>query len=570
MIMPDGEPRLLTTRSLRGAGAGLGRPSVRTTFQLAAKVLTRPGGKQTDVFQGAAREVLGWLKHKCPDDLPEEAWRGESFSCGVPGHNVECASIPDEGVWSLRLVHPDTPFGDREAVPGRTWTTEVSLRQGEEAVRLGVRVLCTSQAYSEGNIALTRPRFVLDLARHFVLQEVRQIEDRPWLLRNERDLDDLYALLTNPARTMPVFLLTEVDRRQMHVPVSDYVLEPIDLARRLEGLAYVAVMPSRLTFAWTDRVGKVWSAFLGAVRTYRPGLDFDEDSPTQHPLTLAKNILFWRHGGLQAEDAFTAFLVDQSYQHAATKRVDWGGCLFFADAQMRRTQRAKEEASEEADWRGIYEAEVTALREKVSEAEKERDEALDLAEQAEKDRDLYIGENDRLRWQIDSLRERLAEKTGEDIDTTVEIPQDYEDLPQWVEENLLGRLVLHPRALRGVKDAQYEDAGLVFRSLLLLANEYRNMRLGLADAREAFEAKMAELGLRCSGSISESRAGEEGDTYFVRYPLHADRKRFLELHLRKGSTRDDRHCLAVYFFWDEETRQVVVGWLPSHLENRMT
>ena len=42
------------------------------------------------------------------------------------------------------------------------------------------------------------------------------------------------------------------------------------------------------------------------------------------------------------------------------------------------------------------------------------------------------------------------------------------------------------------------------------------------------------------------------------------------MHIRKGRDHDARHCLAIYFFWDEETRQVVVGWLPSHLDNRLT
>jgi hypothetical protein len=46
--------------------------------------------------------------------------------------------------------------------------------------------------------------------------------------------------------------------------------------------------------------------------------------------------------------------------------------------------------------------------------------------------------------------------------------------------------------------------------------------------------------------------------------------RFLEYHLRKGVAKDERFCLAIYFLWDEQEKKVVVGWLPSHLDNRMT
>ena len=56
----------------------------------------------------------------------------------------------------------------------------------------------------------------------------------------------------------------------------------------------------------------------------------------------------------------------------------------------------------------------------------------------------------------------------------------------------------------------------------------------------------------------------------MNYPPHSTEKRFLEFHLRKGSDHDERNCLAIYFFWHGDTQQVVVGWLPGHLKNRMT
>ena len=85
-----------------------------------------------------------------------------------------------------------------------------------------------------------------------------------------------------------------------------------------------------------------------------------------------------------------------------------------------------------------------------------------------------------------------------------------------------------------------------------------------------FEAGTRDLGLRIGRSIARQRAGEQGSTYFVRWPAGGEDEEFLEWHLRKGSGMDPRHCLAIYFFWDEPGQQVVVGWLPGHLENRMT
>lgn len=225
---------------------------------------------------------------------------------------------------------------------------------------------------------------------------------------------------------------------------------------------------------------------------------------------------------------------------------------------------------EGADWQAIYQDEIAILEEKIQEIEEERDQMMELVDQAEKARDYYIAENDSLRWQTESLRTRLTEKSEEDPDTSIKIPKTYEDLPDWVSENLVGRVVLHPRAIRAVREACYENVELVCRTLLLLANEYRNKELGYPDANEALDQQLEKLTVECTPSISLERAGQEGDTYFVQYPNHTANRRFLEKHIRKGTSREDRYCLRIYFFWDNDTRQVVVGWLPSHLENRLT
>jgi hypothetical protein len=44
----------------------------------------------------------------------------------------------------------------------------------------------------------------------------------------------------------------------------------------------------------------------------------------------------------------------------------------------------------------------------------------------------------------------------------------------------------------------------------------------------------------------------------------------LEFHLKKGSDRDERFSLRIYFFWDGDSKRVVVGSLPGHLDTRST
>ncbi|MCC6233058.1 MAG: hypothetical protein IT580_10470 [Verrucomicrobiales bacterium] len=386
------------------------------------------------------------------------------------------------------------------------------------------------------------------------------------------DVEALFDLVHDPVRRLPVVVLTQPDRKRINVEVSEYVLDPDDIAKKTLGLAHVVQLPWDLGYKWTELIGKPWSVYLGAVRSYMPGFNTNHDALSAHPSVFAERIIFWRQPGDEriGEGPFSDFLLDKLSQFAASRRIDWGTLVFAAEARTVQAEMARQEAKDGADWKQLYQAEITGLRAKIVELQGEVEEYCEISDQADKERDQYKGENRNLRFQLDSLRARLAEKLGSDPDEEISIPDNYEDLPDWVETHLAGRVVLHPRTSRGLKKAAFERVELVYRSLLLLASEYRGVRMGMADASSRFEHRLQELGLRCGGSITEERAGEEGDTYFVRFPTNSGPKRFLEWHLRQGVTRDDRYCMAIYFFWDEETQQVVVGWMPSHLDNRMT
>lgn len=184
------------------------------------------------------------------------------------------------------------------------------------------------------------------------------------------------------------------------------------------------------------------------------------------------------------------------------------------------------------------------------------------------ERNYFREENRQLRHRLECLRLALERRIGGQQAQEIPIPDNYGDVAEWVSEHLAGRLVLHSRAIRGLKDARYEDPSLVCQCLMLLAHEYRNQCIGYDGANEALLAKVGELGVRFDQSITRERAGEQGDDYFVRFPPGSGPKRFLDWHICKGSTKDDRLCMRIYLFWDDDTQQIVVGWLPSHLDIR--
>lgn len=191
-------------------------------------------------------------------------------------------------------------------------------------------------------------------------------------------------------------------------------------------------------------------------------------------------------------------------------------------------------------------------------------------EQAQEIAEFYRNENISLRRQIDVLRNHLKRQRGDkELDTDVPIPRGYDAMPDWVRQHLAGRLILHPRAERAVGKAEYVEPEMVYRALLILANEYRNSRMGIGSD-ESFRTALAKYGMDFSGSIDKSRAGQEGDAYYVNYPIGTTQRVFLQFHLERGNRHEDRYCMRIYFFWDDDTNQVVVGWLPSHLSNRIS
>lgn len=566
---------------------------LRTVFQFASEVGGEPGRPPEEVFAAAARVVVRWVSRKFPRSLPSCAYNLGGFELNHLGlQHVLTVSLPTYGVWSMRLVHPDAPFQGHAAVAGRTWTTEVALQGKADAVRVAVRVMCASAEYAQEPIVLTRPGVVRDLACQVGLRDIRGLDGQPWMLQTEADLAQFYEFVASPHRVLPVVMLTQPTPGALWGKVAPYLLDHEALARECLGVAHVACMPADLGYAWTARVGKPWSAFAGTVRTYQPGVDFESGSPFNHPLVLAERVMFWTYWTpgnekLEGEAAFAAFLVNALQRQANTRALDRGGCLFVVDARALQTklererierefgQRADQEAAailqvQLAELKRAHEEELAALREQLGEAEEARDVALELADAAEKEREDAQRESHNLRTQNTALRLALEEKQGGSADADMVIPATLAELPDWVETQLAGRLVLHPRALRGLKGARYENVSLVYEALLLLAREYRDMRLGVGDAEGAWTARREELGLRFSRAISESRAGEQGAEYFVNYPARSTRRVFVEHHLAQGATKDERFCLRIYFFWDTESSQVVVAHLPSHLDTRAT
>lgn len=149
-----------------------------------------------------------------------------------------------------------------------------------------------------------------------------------------------------------------------------------------------------------------------------------------------------------------------------------------------------------------------------------------------------------------------------------EVPNDLSNFKEWCDKHLAGYVDIHNRALRGIKKSRYKDVPVIFKALLLLRDYYVPIRRKEIDeTMDLFTEECRKQGISLENTFRGTRHGEHGKTYFIN---HEGEERLLDLHLKKGNSRNEKSCFRAYFFWDKKSRKAVVGWLPSHLPTRIT
>jgi hypothetical protein len=211
----------------------------------------------------------------------------------------------------------------------------------------------------------------------------------------------------------------------------------------------------------------------------------------------------------------------------------------------------------------LFETDNAALRADLSAAE-------DLARQLEEriltartEIEGLEGDGYRLRARIAQLESALIAKGRLE---QIEYPDSLEEIDEWVSRYLGGSLALLSRAVRSARKGEFVDIRLVCDTLLLLGRDYRRLCLGEITADEFRDAHQ-KLGIEVSPTGNQARLMQWREDYEVEW---RGAKHLLDMHAKKGTSHDARTCLRVYFFWDEDNDQVVVGHLPGHLTNDLT
>lgn len=478
--------------------------------------------------------------------LPSSAYSHESFELEHASVAAEKLKVDSLDLWALRYIKPD------DNTPGGEWRVEIVSADLGSEVRFACRILCRSNDFNFSFVPST-PAELKDVVDQVgIYSSGALFSAEPEVLDTDEALSELESILNNKDRWWNVIVISRVD--------GQVVFNSKDIASRVMGVANVYILPEGREKDFIGIVGQDFNVYGGAARTFRRKFSSSDSDILSHPVIASSRARNdeRRATEILVSDAFRVSIERpgvqvevpsfiQIRQHASQARLS---ILVSDDASLSlRLQEA--------------EASMAAAKEEV-------ETAVDLGRQAEEDKTIIQEElilersiNYDLKQRIEWLESRIPEENfGEHTDK----PNNYQEVPDWIQKVFAGKLRLHPRARRSIKDAEYGNIEDVIEGLSFLASEYRNLQIGKATKQETDE-RLRGIGMDISGSITPSRAGEQADRYFVN---HSGRKVFLENHLKKGTSREPRYCMRIYFFFDEEISEVVVGWLPGHLNNRLT
>lgn len=526
---------------------------MKNAYQLTALIGNESDGINDEKFMAAAWILYAWMRQEVSDCIPLPELPTTVSKSAKKGRSVSAIYRPEEHFFTLRSSIFES---------GIRYTIEAEITPYRQSLLLAVReTIFLRESGAQAKPASEPPAFVHKLIAEVGLNDGHRLSMGPQRISTPQ-AGDLAALLCAEDRRLPIVLISQA--KNPTLGQNGYLVDGHKLASELAGIAHVMVIDWDATYELSRIVGHEWSCFGGAVRIYRPKLlGFETDDPYVHPLytvqTIRRN---FSPGGFEKE------LKKMIRAQNAEQVIDWNqlGVRFYVEAEQERMLSASEEASTEEL--------LAQCREQLLRVHESQEEYRLLAETYYADMVACREDSQALQKQMTAMTEMLDRQRREIARLKhgkVERPPvdlDYGQMAKWVQQYYPDRLYLHPRAIRALKTAVYQNPSMVYRCLILLAEDYYDYRMGRIN-RDTFLQRCSAVdpGLSECGFGESSDILEQGDEYYITY---GGKRRLLERHLKKGVSHNALYCLRIYFFWDEKSSHVVIGSLPGHLRSSLT
>lgn len=514
--------------------SSLRRPVVQVVGQLAPRQLT-----PQENADSAIQIILNWIANKQGVRLPDDAYKGISFDLDA-SDSFPVSAIRFDEFWAIQFDRFDSD------VPGRIWRTEATVAYSDNAAIAGIR-LAVIDSMGGMDFSASVPAVVSDLIEGSGLLDYgHPLTNSPQLAKSDQDIALLIGLIQNHERTRPVVVFSTMTG-------VDALAEARVAAKRLAGLAHIFIIDETGTRALAEQFGREFSVWGGAVRTYQPDFDPSFDEISKHLVATRE----WLNRRFTRIENFV-FALLQSFAPITVRRGNLEDDLpAFRTIKQASIQNQIKllDSSYSSPREELLSKEIELLNSRLEEKTKEYDYADGEVKKAEEERDQYRAQLLSLRGRIERLEEQLGESRP-----PIQYLNNFESLDDWVLNNFPGRLVLLNRAARAARKSPFNEPTLVYKCLERLARQYVDVR----RSGGTFDNLFADLGVHIERTGDPEHLKQWKNEYFV---LHRGKNTFLEWHLKRGSDKSDVTTMRIYFFYDEDDEQVVVGYLPGHLTN---
>lgn len=526
-------------------------------------ILPRVDGNEEDVFLDALEIILEHIE-SFGFKIPESAFSGESFqvrtsdSCGI-----DCLAMRQRLLWAARMSY----LRDDDANHRRHMIYDLSLISNNGNVEFGIKV--TAEHILGRQIDFV-PQLIFEVADQLGLchNQGSPVDGKPISIEDETQIEELFDLVTDPRRSLPVVVISEINSfswRNNNRNQPSYILNASDLARYLRGFALVVQLSYDAAKEWTLRVGRSFSVYDGAIRTFIPHTNFLGSSFKDHPGMFKDQIVNYQFKEQRGAKAYFAFLVHSIRRQTAYIEQSWKNMYFLPEAlQLKREIDIYMSALPQRPSTAKVEK-ATAVKRKLNAMECALKEKMERIAELETLQETSKSENLELQSHIEHLNLMLSPTSG-NFSSRVEKPPiivTYENMAALCRTEYAGKLHLLKRAERSLEKAQFESPELVFLALGLLANEYRDARLG-KQPMDIFIEKCLPYGITLSAT-RKSRSFDPNDIYLIAYPPNTKELQPLKYQLCRGKSPKRKYRMRIYFIWSENDKLVVVGDLPQQL-----
>ena len=562
-----------------------------------------------------------------PDKITDDMLQSFSFSEGpqidavyIPQSGVWSIRItePDMGA----NIGTDR---ERAPVSGRSFITEIALRKQTDYVEIGMRTICSEPIDTTAGCEVFRLALVKALVARTDMRLMHGgcvINAEPLSVANRAGADRALSILTDPDRSMPIVFIAEtafeeeksvlsvpdsmafpsagmslLSRRGVYTDKMDLTIsaEGIDLSKQISSKSErkdkkkspavrKPAAPSGKRLPSADAAKAAWRLVgFAIVMTVSEDM-FPYLKNKLHISPKHGEVLIVPHQQVTESIPYETYgddpkiLPDMLYRSITEshKRCSYtfGDVLFHSDARLEDLHNKRHKTESLEDQCDIYRQELETLRSKVKEQDQQQ---ADREQSAEKDREL----NKRISTLEDELKEKTEDYealeryvSGRDeayrrsaelvqfykryIELAEQFPTVKEDICDWAEKNFGDTLIISSRARNELKkysaplDISCLCDGIVFLDAHV---RYRRTELEAEEYELYSERRHWETGGCGKETLKRCR-----DDYTVTV---GGKTYTLDQHIKHGIRAED--LIRIYFYWDEESRKIIIGSMPGHL-----